>query len=218
MRPTVVESTPTFIRGKGLSAERMFRLNRDPLLHMAVDYDRERQQDEDTGVRINGPQPDGMSGGPVWLILPNGMPVLMAIGTFHDPVNRVLIGTFLQPVIRLLKQTLDLTSRSGDARRDTLITIPDRLIGALGGIKIRVQMSASTHGPAMMATGDLVFENRERDRAVATVRFPTGAQRTLTQPEIDSLEWAQPNPESSVSAKPETGRLLNNPGSKTTPR
>lgn len=55
-------------------------------------------------------------------------------------------------------------------------------------MKIRIQMSANTHGPAMMATGDLVFENLERDRAVVKVTFPTGLQRPLTQAEISVLE------------------------------
>jgi hypothetical protein len=113
MNPVVIDSTPTFITGDGLRQERMFRLQRDPFLYVGIHYDREKQWDEERKIQIIGPTPEGMSGGPIWLILPNGVPALMAIGTDYDPKERVVFGTFLQPLIKLLKQNFDPTATPG---------------------------------------------------------------------------------------------------------
>lgn len=69
----------------------------NPKLHLAMRYDRQNLQSE--GQRVNGPDPDGMSGGAIWHVTPEGVPLLAGIATHHDPVKKFLRGTRIRPVL-----------------------------------------------------------------------------------------------------------------------
>lgn len=93
-----VVSTPTYIRGEKLTDEQVRALGHDPRFNFGIGYDREKMTEEETERRINGPVATGMSGGPVWLILPDG-PVLVGIGTHYYPEKQALIGSLVAPLI-----------------------------------------------------------------------------------------------------------------------
>jgi hypothetical protein len=98
-----------------------YGLKRDPKIHVGLRYDRERLAEEQTGTRVNGPLPDGMSGGPIWLILPDGTPKLWAIGTDYDLQLKVLFGSKIHRLVPNLMQrhlgptaTVSLEKRAGE--------------------------------------------------------------------------------------------------------
>ncbi len=95
-------TTPTYIRSSALTAAEVTALGRDAKLHLAIHYDRERLSNDATGARVTGPLPEGMSGGPMWLVLPDGTPKLWAIGTDYDLQKQVLWGSKIQPLLRNL--------------------------------------------------------------------------------------------------------------------
>ncbi len=94
-----VVSTPTYIRGEKLSDDQVRAVGHDPRFNFGMAYNREQVTTEETNQRVTGPVAIGMSGGPVWLILPDGRPLLVGIGTHYDPDKNTLIGSLVVPLI-----------------------------------------------------------------------------------------------------------------------
>lgn len=113
-----VVSTPTYIRGEKLSDEEIRSLGHNPKFNFGISYDRERIAETDNNRRVTGPIAVGMSGGPAWLILPDGTPMLIGIGTHYYPEKKVLVASTVAPLVfeamrRYAGETVSVTVQSG---------------------------------------------------------------------------------------------------------
>lgn len=113
---------PVFIEGELLSIKKLEEAGYDPDVHLATRYRRKEQFNAQTKERINGVDPYGMSGGPVWRFSESHEPWLAGIGTDYDSSQEMLKGTRFEAVLGLIQQqSVDEFIRSRSGTVETII-------------------------------------------------------------------------------------------------
>ena len=95
---------PVFIEAEMFAAEKLEELGYNPAIHLAIPYHRKKQYNGQTKERINGVDPYGMSGGPIWRFSEDRKLWLAGIGTEYDLSRRLLKGTRFDEVLGLIQQ------------------------------------------------------------------------------------------------------------------
>ena len=89
-----------------LGDDELTRLGLDPRFHIAVNYQRRRMVNQHGNMGM-GPEPAGMSGGPVWTRDPNSENLRwVGVGIEHWREHQLLVGTRIGAVIYLLRETV----------------------------------------------------------------------------------------------------------------
>lgn len=86
--------------------QELVALGLDPRLHIAVNYQRRRMVNQQGNVGM-GPEPAGMSGGPVWTRDPDSENLRwVGVGIEHWRENQALVGTRNRAVLYLLRSAI----------------------------------------------------------------------------------------------------------------
>ena len=83
--------------GEAISDAELVELGCNPMLHIAVRYDREALDYE--GKRVTGPLPKGMSGGAIWHVSSDNTLTLAGIVTDYEPGGKYIRGTRINPLL-----------------------------------------------------------------------------------------------------------------------
>ena len=102
--PGQIESTRMDVHERVIPDTEMGAFGCDPALHAAMRYPRKKMYHEQ--VRVTGALPHGMSGGAVWHVGADGLPIVVAIATNYDAGKKFMRATRINPLLFRIRDVL----------------------------------------------------------------------------------------------------------------